>query len=831
MYQKCMSLYHNLEKNPNLNRLLFLQVAANVRYYSSAVVEEIKRQHRAGFKGQVDGKDREQIPEELCLVDKRVPDWDYRNVCWNTLNYGRSYWDYATSSLCIALPSDLESWNDSDPLTHRFRLYFLCENHKSEGARKDMPQHVHISNHPGYRLNRPQEFFQTFGDHILRILHLVQHGYSDDRYEIPPLATLKILWNCDHDVVGNYLTKETLIPLVEKAITHLQDLSPPKTPIQALTRAQVVMIRKFLETQESDTGESSLISYATPKMMVFWMCQSHAHQNFDQAAMEDLEEFVLGHEGNIDKHHSTLRVELGSSEEADQFRILLTAVKHVFEISIKLSWKATRLYVKDLCLDVAKTGTVILELDGITLDSHPQGHVQYTSDLFSDDIMANNRLQFITLLNYPQPLEQRLQFFNFSLQSSLTQARLSQSWVDMREDLSTFNELVSTVQGTSDCAGIIRELRGALEKHGLSYVSMMTIHNGLWDAVFDMKKYAITEVSMWDMNCPEALLTSGSLLKATVDISKAVFDHELFFRIVQANICFQELNFSYSGHNVQYHAEHIIRIWHDSSRPFRLNLLDRMWDGQGRVIAQLVIKTANSERPGNRLFNAHSDNISLPMYQQQTVDASRRIQVLEWDCDHVFGPLSDYSASLLDMATQQHPSVLNLLSLDITRLSRDGLASVQNILHRSRLEHLNIVCTRFDPTMTESISQVLGSVQWPSLKSLVLSGNNIDEWIKLWELSPVVPQLLCLHVQGTGSAEQELSHTSVLFLHQLVYAASLLELHLEHIQLQDKRDWVFVVESADPVLLKTYGLVGSSYIQFMSTKEAVDCYLSKFMKA
>jgi hypothetical protein len=100
-----MSLYHNLEKYPNLNRLLFLQVAANVRYYSSAVVEEIKRQHRAGFKGQVDGKDREQILEELCLVDKRVPDWDYRNVCWNTLNHGRIYWDYVTSSLCIALPS------------------------------------------------------------------------------------------------------------------------------------------------------------------------------------------------------------------------------------------------------------------------------------------------------------------------------------------------------------------------------------------------------------------------------------------------------------------------------------------------------------------------------------------------------------------------------------------------------------------------------------------------------------------------------------------------------------------------------------------------------
>ncbi|KAI9235669.1 MAG: hypothetical protein BYD32DRAFT_438126 [Podila humilis] len=133
--------------------------------------------------------------------------------------------------------------------------------------------------------------------------------------------------------------------------------------------------------------------------------------------------------------------------------------------------------------------------------------------------------------------------------------------------------------------------------------------------------------------------------------------------------------------------------------------------------------------------------------------------------------------------------------------------------------------------MTESILQILDPFQRPIFKSLVLSGKNIDEWIKLLTWSPVVPQLLCLHVQGTKSAEQELSHTSVLFLHQLVHVGSLMELHLEHIQLQDKRDWVFAVESADPALLKTYGLVGSSYIQFMSTKEAVDCYLSKFMKA
>lgn len=53
--------------------------------------------------------------------------------------------------------------------------------------------------------------------------------------------------------------------------------------------------------------------------------------------------------------------------------------------------------------------------------------------------------------------------------------------------------------------------------------------------VFDVKKCAFTEIRIVKMNCPEVMLTSGSLLKATVDTSNGVFDQELFLRMVQDN--------------------------------------------------------------------------------------------------------------------------------------------------------------------------------------------------------------------------------------------------------------------------------------------------------
>lgn len=819
MYTNCLTFFKFVKFFTTSDRSRYLQGAANARHYYSIMVEEIERLDQAGVKTQVDGKDQKQIFEELRNIEKQVPEWDYQNVCCNMLNRGRTKWDNAISSLFIALPSDLDSWNDVDSSTHQFRLYFLCDNWKRGGALKGIDQHVHLSNHPGYSIKRPQEFFQLYGSFIQRMLQMVKYGYSESKYEIPPLDTFKILWNCDPNVIDNHFSEHTLGRLVDKAIAYLQELSPPKAPHHGLTRDQLAAIKNFLDMQEGDTGESNLNRYVTSDQVVLWMCESHVHQRFEQGALKDLRKFVLDQGGHVDTRHSTLRVELRSETEADQFCSLHTAVKHVFDISVKLCWKATRSYVKNFFVDIAKMGTVVLEIDGITQDMNPQGHIRYTRNLFSDDVFQSTSLQFVTLLNYPRHQEQCIQFERFLLQSTISPVRLNLEWVNLREDLNRIFNLVRTAQVESDCSTAVGELQKVLEKHRLADVTTVTVYNDLWDAVFDLEKRAIVEVASVDMYCPKAVLSSGSLRKVTVNLDHTKISYD-FFRMVQTNNLLQELNISYGGHNVLSHTEHILRMWRDSSISFGLTLLDRMVDSQGRIFAHL--NRVDSELPENRSLDL---SINPSTRQHQATDGHIGILFLEWDCEHIFGQLSDYSASFVDMATQQHPTVLTLFTLDASRLTCNGLASVKNILSRSSLEHLHVICTRYDPSVSESITQVLSSVPWLTLKSLVVSGDKIDEWLKLWPL-PIDSRLLCLQIRGAGDL-QDLSHSCVLLVHQMVSSGLLIELHLRNVQLQDERDWTFLVESLDSSPLKILDMGWCSMNQLLSAKYPTDIFCSR----
>lgn len=107
-YEHCMRLYQFLAP-PDTTRVAFLKFAANARYYHSMVVEDMERLDQAGVKVQVDGKNQSQILEELRDLEKQMTEWDYRSLCWSTLNRPKSTWDSVNSPLYIALPSDLNS--------------------------------------------------------------------------------------------------------------------------------------------------------------------------------------------------------------------------------------------------------------------------------------------------------------------------------------------------------------------------------------------------------------------------------------------------------------------------------------------------------------------------------------------------------------------------------------------------------------------------------------------------------------------------------------------------------------------------------------------------
>jgi hypothetical protein len=111
------------------------------------------------------------------------------------------------------------------------------------------------------------------------------------------------------------------------------------------------------------------------------------------------------------------------------------------------------------------------------------------------------------------------------------------------------------------------------------------------------------------------------------------------------------------------------------------------------------------------------------------------------------------------------PMVLNSFTLDVNHLSQTGLKHAQNNLHLSRLEHFDVVCNLFEPSQVEYLRIVPNSVRWSTLESLVIHGDNFDEWIQLFPLAKAL-RLKRPDICGPAPDSQNLSHTSALVVHK-----------------------------------------------------------------
>ncbi|KAF9332224.1 hypothetical protein BG006_004912 [Podila minutissima] len=608
----------------------------------------------------------------------------------------------------------------------------------------------------------------------------------------------KILWSCEPAVIGSHITTDTIADLIDKAISYLEEHSPPERIMEpGLTRNQSAGIKDFLDVQPGEDTEGSLHRHIDSEQRVTWRCKVHQLQYFDPKPLTALKTFVQDHKGDIDMQQTTVRAVLRSSEVADQFRTLLKSTQQIFNLNLKLDLKASRVFLRDFCLDVARSKAVALDIDGVTLETHPQGYVQYAHNLFADKVAPESQLQLITLVNYPR---------------------------------SQFGKMVSLAAKASDCHRAAKTLQLTLNKHGYSANTLVTIHESGWSMVFIPEKGGVVEVYSHGAECPKGAFSCESLRELTVHMNNLELDKG-FFQLVQTAASLQELNVSYCGHNVMYYIDSIVKMWRDASSPFRLTLIDRLEDTQGRVVAQMNIRPRYSDQnrsEGSAQEVDRTDSTSSST-QVDEPEAPAEVQVSKWECDQISAKPSDAAASILDTATDQHPGVLKSLTLDTSELSPEGVACISKVLGRSNLDHLNMVCNPFDLKLASPVAEVLDSIRLNALKSLVLSGSDIDGWVKFWPLhGSGAPQLIHLGIRGPGSNKQDLSHASVLAIHDVIYPSPLVDLKFEHVGLQDPKDWALIAGALDPESLKTLGLCERSKAQFESCPEAMDIIKNNF---
>lgn len=342
-----------------------------------------------------------------------------------------------------------------------FRLYFLCIDKVSDEAPLNLPQHVHLAS-LGYDLQRTQEFFQKFGYFVLHVLLMVKQRFSCGKYIAPPQDTANILWGSSR----NHLSKDTIGPHVDKAIAFLHELSPPELDSGLkLTQTQCMEAVTYLNVHDGDNSDGGLYKVIDHNQNIHWRCQGHMSQSCIQEALEALEDFVHGHGGHIDMQQAIPRAELRSESEAYQFLTLLIVTKHIFNISLKIDWTATRSDLGNFFIMLGKTKLVTLEIDGITHDIHPQDPAQYMIDFFNY-LLRKIDVQLITLLNYPQPQVQCIYNGGCSIQLSHTPGS-SYDWLELNFGLQQFMETISKVNDAFAHMAAFTEIQEVLNTMGL----------------------------------------------------------------------------------------------------------------------------------------------------------------------------------------------------------------------------------------------------------------------------------------------------------------------------------------------------------------------------
>lgn len=804
LYHSWVGVFKDLEQRAKAKafRHEFQESVANVYYHHARLQDQLAILREVGVEAKADGKSEDEILIEVQESWLTLASWDYENTC---LNVERGYLSHPLPCRFLVLPADLGSWDDSDRTTHRFRLHFLCDFRNNMSP---APRHKHLSNHPGYKLVRRQEFFQTYGRYVLAVLKMVKQGYSDTVFDVPRLDTFKILWGYH---VDNHLTRDNIEPLVDKAIDYLEGLYLPQRELDVvLTERESIAIKSFLVDFDGSNALGGLYRYTDSVGHWYWVCEQHVHQQLTAGPMKSLVDFVHCCGGQVDSRKATISIGLNSTLQADQFCTLLKGNKMRFHvISIKLGWKdASRQDLEDLLLGVSAADVRHLELDAGPYGMPLQCLIDYKTDIFVSLMQRNPSFQSVTLLNSPQPQEKYTYVcvFNISVyrvhSRQQRQAGAKHWWEDLRTKSGDFvNAIVShNIPGLTKAT---KDLQDLLVKDGYEKVSSIRSYKTQWHGEYDLEKGILRELQLndvlkWDTSVAPGALESLSTLKVDVDNLDIV--HEEVTCIVQASPQLQKLDISLQEDHILERIERTLDMWQDRSNPLQLTLLERENDGRGQIVAKALVHGHAYGSLTGSAIRLHGFDSQVAGSQDWKRGTPAKVEFSQWNSDLVSTPPNDQAAALLDMATNQHPSILTSFVLSISNrplrgLSLRGLSHVQNILRRSTLRSLHICCTTFDPSLTDCVRQVLLSVQWSTLQSLILSGEAVNEWIQLLVTTTGISlldlQFQSFRIQGSGRQFVCLTHSSALFVHQLKYWNPSMEVIPENVRLQDDKDWIW----------------------------------------
>jgi len=288
--------------------------------------------------------------------------------------------EYPIPRLFIVLPEDSSSWNPLDHLTHKFRLYFLCEcGEHTQSINTKIPHHIHLAKHEGYELARPTEFFQRYGRYVLTILQMLKYGLTVAGVAVPALTQLIRPEDVEKVKEGLKSLTNSLEPGVNQVIEYIEKvsvdhgqavdgLSEQMDSNEALEGADLRQLESFLKTKDEHRVLGNLYRTVTGEGHVKWVCIDHFRDNYREKAAQSFRETVTLLKGTFDENIGRVDVKLYSKLQAEQFYQELEKARSVYELKLELAWETTQGDFKRLRNALPKTSVGVLELQLYNLD-------------------------------------------------------------------------------------------------------------------------------------------------------------------------------------------------------------------------------------------------------------------------------------------------------------------------------------------------------------------------------------------------------------------------------------------------------------------------------
>ncbi|KAG0342745.1 hypothetical protein BG000_001605 [Podila horticola] len=649
------------------------------------------------------------------------------------------------------------------------------------------------------------QFLLQHGQHALEILEIVKNGFSRRDHEVPKLSTFDVLNDVNWVVPHHRLSRDTIGPLIDTAIAYIQALNVVNWETRSLVDGPSMSdLTSYLQLPDRDQGLGGLFRFQTNEKWTRWVCRAHTWQEPGALAVE---EFLKSHGGTVDFQNRILNIHLTSKSQADQFVKAITSIEGGFEASLHIAWKASRADLMELFQGVVDAGILLIHVRWTSACTATLGH-------FELDFKTTKA---IVLHDYPHPSKT---YVLASLKDKATFGFLLRQPVNMPDIiwdilLDDLHDGINNIRDNGD--------KPLMVDHALQYLTLrLGRHKYLaqeltgidvfsqthrWEGHLVVNEGSVLGLtfSMVPTTFFPAAVTECNTLRRLVLDSYQIDDMLQVLSLMGTNPLLEQIELPAQEGNVFRRIDAIRQNYRQITLPLELTFSHQ----QETVLGRLAIESKDS--PG-------------------TVPPS--IDILQWHLDHVSEQLQDTGMEILDAASQNSPKMLSSFTLDISHLTDQGLSNVQSILRLSTLERLHIRCVPFMPFLEASVAQILRSIQWPTIKSLVLSGNNIDDWLNLWAtqgglrdllggwLAPTSsgPGLSSLEVLVGPESKNVLSHSSALALHHLIYSCPLVELHLENVLLENKREWELVLGAIHYSNLKKLSLDNTNAPEFQRRK-------------